>query len=443
MSEPAPQRRPRRLRTVPPPPSPLPEHDVAEDSFADEPVAMVLWRVLVDLHRWATADAAERPALFGRTPDATRERLAYAASEAPEIASALGTFGTLRDSPRIVSVGALARACTDVHQWADERSLTQTALRFAEAAAFVDPDNPNLNNHAGRAARRAGLPHRAAVWYDRAHRIAARLKNRRETIRALIGRGALLRELGRYEEARAVFERAARLASSTRRNRQAAEVMHELFTIAAESGTLEEAERHARDALDHYPIHHPALPALVHDWGFLLVRHAYYEQALALLDTLIPHMRRPEWRTAAWGTLGRAAAGAGRRARYEEAKQSVLGLIGLNEEYAAAALAHLAEGARFFGEWDAGAALAARAIELAQARHEGDVVRGAREILEAVLAREPPQSQAVAPRGSRIPDIGRQMQNRLQDRTRPARRPVKIDPEAGGRAPRRDLGTEG
>jgi tetratricopeptide (TPR) repeat protein len=409
---------------------------VAEDGIDDEPVAVVLWRVLVDLHLWASAKPDDRAKLFGRPSGAAHERLGYAVHRVPEIASALGTFGTLRDAPRIVSVGAVAKACAEVHRWAAEAGLVQTALRFAEAAAFVDPDNPNLNNRAGRAARRSAQPHRAEIWYDRAHRLAGRLKNRRESITSLIGRGALLRELGRYNEARPLFEKAARLASSTRRNRQAAEVMHEMFAVAAESGTFEEAERHARDALEHYPIHHPAVPGLVHDWGFLLVRNALYEQALPLLEALLPHLRRPEWQTVAWGTLGRAAAGADRRDRFEEAKRRVLSLIGSNEEFAAAALAHLAEGARFFGEWESGAAMAVRAMEIAAARQEGDVERGAHEILEALRSRTAPVPQATPPAGGHVQEIARLMAIRLRDRTRPARRPVKVDPEAGGAAPR-------
>jgi tetratricopeptide (TPR) repeat protein len=413
---------------MPPTPSELPAYDFLED--VDDPLARVLWRALREMRSWAEAPrtARTRPAArpFG-------EEVGYTASHHPELEEALGTFALLGSTPRLASVGALVAASQQVHDWADARGLGRTALLFAEAAAVLDPDNPILASQAGRTARRAAETHRADTWYDRACILAARKKNRRELIRALIGRGGLLRETGRYSEARQLFGRAARLASSTRRHRQAAEVQHELLTIAAEEGQYTEAEVYMRAALREYPVHHRAVPWLAHDWSFLLVRLGFYREARVLLEAVVPHITRRELQVVVWGTLGRASAGAGMRGGYEEARTRVLSLIGLHEEYAAAALAHLAVGAQFFADWAEAESMAGRAAEIARARQQADVENGALEILDAISTRTPPPPQAELPPRSRIPTIQQRMLRRLEERSKPVRREVLRDPEAGGR----------
>lgn len=83
-------------------------------------------------------------------------------------------------------MSALAKACQQVHVWADARGMQETALLFAESWARIDPENPIAANEAGRAARRTSHILRAEVWFDRAYALAARHKNRREKIRALM-----------------------------------------------------------------------------------------------------------------------------------------------------------------------------------------------------------------------------------------------------------------
>lgn len=404
----------RRLRTIPPPPSALPEHTLIDDG--DEPVALALWRAVREVSDWASADPAERGALFGAMSGVMRERLIYASSREPELADSFGVFGTLHESPTVLTGTEIAAACEDVVAWADQRSLVHTAFLFAEAAARVLPDDPARSSHAGRWARHAGQWHRAEIWFDRARGLAARHRLRRELIRALLGAGSLYREIGQYAQARALIDRGARLASATRRHRQAAEAEHDLMAIAAEAGTYQEAEMHVRAALMHYPLRHPGVPRMVHDWGFLLVRHRLYPQAFEVLVDLPVHANRPELESLYNGTLARAAAGAGRRDTYERARARVLTLTGLHQEYAAAALANTAEAARHFGRWDEGEHLAGRAVELARERGEADVQRGALEILDAISTRKPPEVPADPPQPNRLETISRRMLYLLSQR---------------------------
>jgi tetratricopeptide (TPR) repeat protein len=423
---------PRRFRTFYPPPDPLPAHALLGD--LDDPLARILWRAARDVVDWSAApDCRDSHGLSAEVATSYRESLAYAMDHTPELAEAMGAFGALRLSPRLAQLSHVARACERVYEWAERRGMHETALLFAETWARVDPDNPIASNAAGRAARRTAHVHRAEIWFDRAHKLAARFKNRREKIRALIGHGGLLRELGRHAEARRLFLDAARLAESTRRHRQAAEVQHELLTIAAETGSYQEAEHYMRAALREYPVHHRAVPWLAHDWAFFLVRLSLYDEARVLLEAIRPHIARRDLQVVVEGTLGRALAACGQREGYEECVRRVLSMSVVHEEYAAAALAHLAIGAQIVQDWDSAERMAERAVEIARARCQADVERGASDILVSIQQRGTPTRQAAPPDPNRLSAIQRQVLARLRERSKPVRRQVVDDPEAGGR----------
>jgi tetratricopeptide (TPR) repeat protein len=390
----------RRFRTFHPPPDPLPAHALLGD--LDDPVARLLWRAVRDVVDWsaATPEFRDSHVLSPEVAASYRLSLTDAANQTLELAEALRAFGSLRLNPRLVQLSEVTRACEQVHEWAERRGMHETALLFAETWARVDPDNPIASNAAGRAARRTAHVHRAEVWFDRAYRLAARFKNRREKIRALIGHGGLLRELGRHAEARRLFLDAARLAESTRRHRQAAEVQHELLTIATETGGYPEAEHYMLSALHGYPARHPAIPWLAHDWAFLLVRLSLYDKARVLLEAIRPHVPQPRLQVPVEGILGRTLAAGGEREAYEECVRRVLSLSEIDEEYAAAALAHLAVGAQFFEEWERAERMARRAMEIARIRRQAEVERGASEILLGIQQRTIPSREASSPGGS-------------------------------------------
>ncbi|HEX2093355.1 MAG TPA: hypothetical protein VHG28_13200 [Longimicrobiaceae bacterium] len=198
-------------------------------------------------------------------------------------------------------------------------------------------------------------------------------------------------------------------------------------------------------ALDHYPIHHPAITRLVHDWAFLLVQSALYAHAIPLLQASIPQITRPEIELLSWGTLASAAAGAARRELYEEAVLHVVNLASRSQEYAAAALAHAAYGALFFSSWESGQVLAARALEIALRKGEKEAEHWIREILTRIEARSVPPPQAEPPEGNRIVKISDRILNLLEARQRPTRRPVQVDPEkdaSGPSVPARAVATE-
>ncbi len=308
------------------------------------------------------------------------------------------------------------------------------AVYFAEAAAIVDPENPVLANNAGYVCRRASVDERSGIWYLRAFGLAVRLRGRQETVsreeslRALLGYGTLLLTWGRLEEAKQYYEQAAKRAERTGRRRHAAKAKHDLLTFAAEVGTYQEGEPYARDALDLYPIHDPQLPALAHDWAYLLIRFHHYSCAVPILELAVMRAHKPAIQMLFWSTLGWAAAGAGRRDRFQKAKEEVLRRIVAYDEFAPGALYHLAEGARLCGAWEEAEQYLAQALEIARERNEALLEREALELLDKVVAREPAPRDATPPN----PDSVRILTRRFSARLRNLKVP---DPDESGTDP--------
>ncbi|HLL48380.1 MAG TPA: tetratricopeptide repeat protein, partial [Longimicrobiaceae bacterium] len=346
----------------------------------DPELALAFWRVLRRVRAWAETPAGERAGLFGAGKREAWERLGAACGHAPGLVEALGTFALLIRAPGEVDARRLSEACSQVHAWAEERSLLAVAMLFAEAAAYADPDDPARANDAGRMCRRAAEDERASSWYHRGYGLGVRRSDPTETIRAQIGYGNLMKDLGRHDEARKFLERAARRAIYTGRKRQAGEAHHDLLAIAAEVGTYSEAERHVRRALTLYPTHHPRIPYLAHDFAFVLIRHQYYSFAISLLNHLLPSINKPEELALVYGTMARAAGGARHRERYEDAEERALKVFGTHEEFSSATLIHLAEGARAFRKWDKSERYAALALEIARRRKESLLERDAADL---------------------------------------------------------------
>ncbi|HEV2150506.1 MAG TPA: hypothetical protein VGR37_24110 [Longimicrobiaceae bacterium] len=376
---------------------------------------MALWRALRKVGDWAATSPKEREALFQfeRKREAY-ERLGAACAAAPELVEAFGTFAELIRAPAGMEAARLAAACSQVHAWAEERSLIQLGMVFAEGAALADPECPAKANDAGRMCRRAAEDQRASSWYHRGHGLGVRRQDDTEIIRALIGYGNLMKDLGKHDEARKFLEGATRRAANTGRRRQAGEAQHDLLTVAAEVGTLESGMRHVRKALDLYPLRHPALPALIHDWAFLLVRLRFYTRAIPLLEMVLPRICLPEFRTVVWSTLARAVAGAGIQQRFGEIEQVLKPLIQEHAEYAPAALVNLAEGSRCFGRWDEADGYARSAIELAHVRNDRGVGRVASELSGQVAARALPFGESEPANPDRLNALSLRLTSRLR-----------------------------
>ena len=381
----------RRLRTITPPPPFLGwAREAASLDGVDPELGLAFWRVLRRVRAWAETPPGERARMSGSGREEARERLGVACAHAPALVEALGTFALLVRAPGEVEARRLSEACRQVHAWAEERSLLPVAMLFAEAAAYADPDDPARANDAGRMCRRAAEDERASSWYHRGYGLGVRRQDDTETIRAQIGYGNLMKDLGHHEEARKFLERAARRAINTGRRRQAGEAHHDLLLMCAQIGAFAEARRHTNLAVKFYPVHHPQVPALAHDFAFLLVRERHFSAAVTLLDLALPRIPRPEIQTVVWGTLARALAGARLRDRFVVAEQRVIDLVQKYEEYAPAALVSVAEGATAFSDWERAKHYASMALAVAQARKDVEPERVAADLLRKIGAQESP-----------------------------------------------------
>jgi tetratricopeptide (TPR) repeat protein len=377
-------------------------------------LGLTLWRALRGVWTWVDTPPERRGGLSQEPTREVRERSAFAAAEAPELADAFGTFALLARAANVLDGTQVAEACYAVHTWAEVRGLTQTAVHFAEAAARADEEDASRANLAGRMCRRAALNDRSSAWFVRAFRLAVRAGRRREALRALLGYGALLKKLGQYAEARKIFAKAARRALRHGRRRQAAEAHHDLLTIEAEVGTLTSAVAHAFRALHLYPRQHAYLPALAHELGYLLVRLGHYSTAIPLLEMATPRAPRPAVAALEWSSLAWAAAGAGRRFRYDEAERRALQLVSLHDEFAPAVMLHLSEGARRLRDWERAERYAFHAAEAARSMDDIVLAEEASDLLKVIEERTSSAPDTIPPEIERIENFTSRLAARLR-----------------------------
>ena len=383
---------------------------------------------LRDLQQWM--DTKQRNGLFGTHNHQTRARLLRALRVAPALAPALRTFVRLRTHPGTVPAGELGVACYCVWGWAEGESLPGTAVHYVEAAAYLVPDNPTYANDAGWACRRCAFHERAGVWYQRGLRLAARSKNRHEAIRALLGRGAIYKDLGRHEEAREFYDRASRRALRTGRRRQAAVARHYIFALEAEAGSFTAGLDEVRETLNLYPIFDRRVPYLAHDYAFLLIRNRYFASALSLLEKLAPAITKPDEGLLVQSNVAWAAAAAGHHAQHRAAEKYVLETARAYPEYAAASFIHLAHASRFVGEWDEGVAYATRAEETAGKRGDAALALEAAALRLEIAARTPPERENSIPCPYAVEAIEKMFSVRLRRWLAPDRRGAEANAKA-------------
>ena len=394
---------------------------------ADGALGLVLWRALRDVYLWAGTGTRERA---GCPPGPEiAERLAEARERAPDLAEAIAVFARLAAAPAHADAAALAAACHQVYEWARMEHRAELAVLFAEAAATADPASPARANEAGRECKRAALHERSAVWYQRAFRLAVGAKDREAVLHALLGYGLLMRDLGDYRQARLYYYRAARRAARTGRRAKAGAAYHNLLGISAERREYHESEQHAIQALQHYPLRHPRIPYLVHDFAVALLHCRCYGMALSLLEKVVPVIPMAE-RQLVSSSIARAAACLGQHDRYRSQRAEVLQLVEQYPEFGGGAMINLAEGARALRDWSQAISDAQRAVDLSRARKNAEVERAATETLASVSRFEPAPPELELPPGNRASMVIRLLSARLD--TWAERRP------RGGRALRED-----
>ncbi len=389
----------------------------------DGELGLVLWQSLRDVQLWATAPPDKRSRLFTPNPLRATTRAAILPALSLPATQAVAKLSALAFFPGFGNAEELGTACRAISDWAVGENKLTTATRFLEAAAYLESANPEIAAAAGYLCFRRADYARATLWYGRAIVLARQARDWVWYIRAHLRLGILYFQLGEHGRARPLYLRAARMAIRSGRRVLAAQAHHDLLTIESDVGSFEQGEEYAARALALYPVRHPRIPHLAHDYAFLLVQNRYFHRALVLLDALSDDLFEPQYRVILYGTAARAAAGVRDRNAFEAAAARVRAVADVTDEYVPAALVHVAEGARSFDEWDRAEAFAGRALDIARRRLDTTAARLAAGLLDEIAVRTPPATNRVPDERSRVTELTRLFLKRLKRRAAPGQVP--------------------
>jgi hypothetical protein len=341
---------------------------------------LLLWQRVRDVRLWGATPRDLRAGLF--EPLLPWERKAeVSAGCIEEIAGPMHVLGGLVRYPELVKESDASAACLAIAAWAEDSHLPETALHYAEAAAYLDPLNARAAALAGSACARRAADDRAQLWFERGYRVARRTKNWEWYVRALLRLGILLYELGHFRAAKRCYYRARNRALWAGFEAFAGKAHHDLLLIECAIGTYETGERHAWRSLEFYPVHYERLPHLAHDIAYFFTCHGYYQASLEILHVVLPLITKPCERVAILGTLAKANAAVENEAAHKAAVDDVLLFASLSDVNAAAALVLCAEGALSIHDWERAALLAGQGAEVALRCREREPYRRAQAVL--------------------------------------------------------------
>lgn len=417
-----------RFSQVPPAPGwPRPEWRLLAE--CGPVLGITLWQRVRDVVLWAQVAPGDRAGLFHPLSDAQTARLALAEAEAPELAEPLRELALMAAAPGRAEAARVAEACERVLVWAELRGMRETALQFAEAAARVEQDTSLRSKLAGRLCRRVHDHPRATLWYRRAARLARRAENEAEFAFAQLGLGGVAHDQGTLSEAEQYFWKAVRAALRQGRTSVAGAAHHDLLAVLIDAQRYPEAIEHAARAIDLYPSRHPRMPNLAYDVGFLWMRLGYYSSAIYLLEKALPWFERRPLRILVLAATARSVAAVHDRIRFERSAAETLRMAEAGNERTAASLYHLAEGARYFEQWDRAEMLASRA--LAEAHRSGN--RTVVALVSGMLAELPSRTQGpedlVPEEGSPVDTITRKLLRKLAKQPAPGASEAVLFPE--------------
>jgi tetratricopeptide (TPR) repeat protein len=393
-------------------------------------LGVVLWQRVRDVVLWAQVPAAERAGLFRPLSAAQAERLARAAAEAPELAEPLRELALLVAAPGCAEAPRVAEACERVLVWAEMRGMRETALQFAEAAARVELDAALRSKLAGRLCRRVHDHPRAMLWYRRASRLARRAGNEAEFAFAQLGLGGVALDQGNLDEAEHYFWRAARAALRQGRQSLAAEAHHDLLGLTIAGSRFDEAMEHAEKAVSLYPAKHPGIPNLAYDIGVLWMHLGAFSSAIYLFDRALPWLEIQTYRILGLAALARSTAAVHDRVRYERLSAMVLKMVEAGDSRTAAALYHLAEGARYFEQWERSSMLARQALQEARATGNKSVSVAAERLLATLPTKTQGPEDVVPDEGDRLDRITVRIMKKLAKQPAPVASETVLFPES-------------
>jgi tetratricopeptide (TPR) repeat protein len=346
------------------------------------PLGLLLWETYRDVVLWSGAE--EREGLFAAGAHAARMREIEAAAPDPALERALRGAAMVVADPAGAQEADIMGACRQAADWAEQRGLKGTAVTLATAAALASPPNAAAAYRVGQIARNNEENARAETWFRRAIGLGRQAKDWASYAEAFLGLGNLYKLRGNYPAARRFHIRALRAARRHALRDIVARALHDLFTIAVETGTPAEAQELARLAFRAYGPRHAKLPALAHDVAYFWMGLGRYAPALDLFRAVLPHLVDANERMLCAANMGHASGALGDRPGFEEAWEQVWAADDREKLYKSdQALLELAHAASSLRDWTRAEMAAEASRDLAQKRGHGHVVILSDAVVEA------------------------------------------------------------
>jgi tetratricopeptide (TPR) repeat protein len=386
------------------------------------PVGVVLWQTVHDLILWASTPPERRGALWDRRALAKRDRQLREADLEDQLRPWLTVLGGILREGRAVPVEELVGAARKVSDWADATGLPKTAIWYAQAAALIAPMVAEYAFHVGTLCHFRLTDHtRAVTWYARAIGLSKRRADPVTYSRAYRRMGQILMQRGAFEVAERAFRRAYKYARRSGERAVAGEALHDLFSLAVETGRKREAEELANRAFTAYPPAHPRLVMLAHDVAVLWMLQGHHARALPILQSVRAMELDLGVRLMVVSGIARAAGGAGDRDAFLSAWVETWGIIDANPhlECVTSSLVRLAYGSASLGDRERVELAAGYGLELAVKRVQTPFVEEARALLEGTAK---PASVPEGPTPAVVEQLAERLTTRLRRRSRSAAR---------------------
>ncbi|MQA89291.1 MAG: tetratricopeptide repeat protein [Gemmatimonas sp.] len=377
-------------------------------------LGVILWQAFRDSVLWATSAPESRAETFvtvGRSE--TRGSPEVATEPDPRLEAGLRILQRIVTKPDSIREAQVARACRQLSEWADDKGRLETALAFAQSAALAVAQDAAAAFWVATIAVRLNDHARAEVWFRRAIGLARQSRDWRMYSRSFGGLGNLYIRRGNLPAARRLHTRALRGARRGGMRREQATALHDLFAVAVETGSADEAERFARQALEAYGIRNRRVHVLAHDVAYFWMERGHFARALPIFQAVLPLMQRPIERLFVAADIARAAGGVGDHATAEASAAEVwsAAVEPEIEPGAARALLEVARGYVSLDQTERARSAAERALALAS-KHRESRVRFAAEALIDSLGTRPEttiEEEVPSPLAQPNPDSGDQL----------------------------------
>lgn len=237
----------------------------------------------------------------------------------------------------------------------------------------------------GRRLRSEGETTEAVLTFRSAYRHALDTGDRATALWAMLGASKAYALLGNYREARAVLRAARRRAHRLRLRELYAVALHNSFSLAVEMCQTALARRLEARAYHAYPPGHENLPRLARDGADFRISIGEYARSLPIVLETIHHARTVSEELQGWGSIARAAGGAGDRECFANAvaqfrrREPAL----LTGEHLAESLLDIGRGAAMLGLRSEALRFGRDALEVATLRKEARIIFEADALLES------------------------------------------------------------